>query len=103
MLTAPTGYLVFVDESGDHGIERIDPSFPVFVLSFCIVRKDLYSRNWLPAVTEFKFKHFGHDQVILHERDIRKDTGPFATLRDPARKAASHDEPDATQPRVRRD
>lgn len=26
-----------------------------------------------PAVSTFKFKHFGHDQVILHERDIRKE------------------------------
>ena len=85
-------FLVFVDESGDHGLDRIDPAYPVFVLAFCIVRKDHYARHLLPAVTEFKFRHFGHDQVVLHEREIRKDLGPFAILREPTRKAAFLDE-----------
>jgi hypothetical protein len=85
-------HLVFVDESGDHGLERIDSAYPVFVLAFCIVGKEHYARHLQPLVTEFKFRHFGHDQVILHERDIRKDLGPFAILRDPARKAAFMDE-----------
>src|SRR6478672_3181005 len=81
-------FIVFVDESGDHGLETIDPQFPVFVLAFCILRKSDYSRGLLPAITELKFAHFGHDQVILHERDIRKDIGDFSILRDPQRKAA---------------
>lgn len=79
---------MFVDESGDHGLESIDPAFPVFVLAFCIVEKEQYAYHWLPALTEFKFRHFGHDQVILHERDIRKDTGDFKFLRNPAKKRA---------------
>jgi hypothetical protein len=29
-------YIVYVDESGDHGLETIDPNYPVFVLAFCI-------------------------------------------------------------------
>jgi hypothetical protein len=81
-------FIVFVDESGDHGLARIDPQFPVFVLAFCILRKSDYSRGLLPAMTEFKFAHFGHDQVVLHERDIRKDMGDFSILRDRQRKAA---------------
>ncbi len=85
-------HLVFVDESGDHGLATIDPGYPVFVLVFCIIAKVDYARHVLPAVTEFKFKHFGHDQVILHERDIRKDIGDFAFLKDPARKQQFLDE-----------
>jgi hypothetical protein len=81
-------YLVFVDESGDHGLETIDVQYPVFVLAFCIVSKSDYARVMLPAITEFKFRHFGHDQVILHERDIRKDSGEFAILRTRERKNA---------------
>ena len=81
-------YIVFVDESGDHGLESIDPEYPIFVLAFCIISKRVYSRTVLPAVTEFKFRHFGHDQVVLHERDIRKDIGDFALLKDRARKQA---------------
>lgn len=79
-------YLVFVDESGDHGLRSIDPAYSVFVLAFCIVQKTHYARQIVPALTEFKFRHFGHDQVVLHERDIRKDTGDFATLREKSRK-----------------
>lgn len=87
-----SGYLVFVDESGDHGLETIDAQYPVFVLAFCVISQLDYSRVLLPAVTEFKCGHFGHDQVILHERDIRKDLGDFAVLRDKVRKQAFLDE-----------
>lgn len=79
-------YIVFVDESGDHGMESIDPSYPVFVLVFCIFEKDVYATLAAPAVLRFKFKHFGHDQVILHEHDIRKTKGQFAFLFDEARR-----------------
>lgn len=76
-------YIVFVDESGDHGLKSIDPQYPVFVLVFCIFRVEDYSRRTLPEIFDFKFRHFGHDQVILHEREIRLDAGEFAILRDP--------------------
>ncbi len=79
-------FLVFVDESGDHGLESIDPSSPVFVLVFCILTKADYARHLLPALTELKFRHFGHDQIVLHEREIRKDLGDFSVLRDPLKK-----------------
>ena len=38
-MTGFSNYIVFVDESGDHSLTSIDPQFPVFSLSFCIVRK----------------------------------------------------------------
>jgi len=31
----------------------------------------------VPALETFKFKHFGHDLVVLHETDIRKERGCF--------------------------
>jgi hypothetical protein len=40
MTAAFSDYLVFVDESGDHGLDVIDAGYPVFVLAFCIVRKE---------------------------------------------------------------
>ena len=86
--TLASDYVVFVDESGDHGLASIDPDYPIFALAFCIIRAEVYARVVLPAVTEFKFRHFGHDQVVLHERDIRKDIGDFALLKDRDRKQA---------------
>jgi len=70
-------YIVYVDESGDHGLRNIDNNYPVFVLAFCIFHKRHYSEMVVPSVEKFKFNHFGHDQVVLHEREIRKEKGAF--------------------------
>lgn len=75
-------FIIFADESGDHGLVSIDPHFPVFVLAFCLFLKEEYITRAVPDVLRFKCKHFGHDQVILHEHDIVKNKGPFAILRD---------------------
>lgn len=74
-------YIVYVDESGDHGLENIDQGYPVFVLSFCCFKIDDYINKAVPRMQEFKFKHFGHDQVILHEHHIRKQKESFGFLR----------------------
>ena len=73
-------YIVHVDESGDHSLTSIDPQFPVFSLSFCVVRKDDYTGTVVPAVQALKFKYRGHDAVVLHEHEIRKSKGEFTFL-----------------------
>lgn len=75
-------YVVYVDESGDHGLASVDPAYPVFVLAFCIFERRAYVEQTSAAVQHLKFQYFGHDMVILHERDIRKSLGPFAILQD---------------------
>lgn len=72
-----SNYVVYVDESGDHSLESIDAQYPVFVLAFCVFHKAYYASNVVPALEAFKFKHFGHDLVVLHETDIRKERGEF--------------------------
>jgi hypothetical protein len=79
-------YIVYVDESGDHGLKAIVPNYPVFVLVFCIFHKSHFIEKIVPAIQGVKFKHFGHDQVILHETDIRKDRGDFSILKSKAAK-----------------
>lgn len=74
-------YIVYVDESGDHGMVTIDSNYPIFVLSFCVFHKQHYSESVVSALEKFKFKHFGHDQVILHEHEIRKEKGQFNIFR----------------------
>jgi Protein of unknown function (DUF3800) len=74
-------YIIFVDESGDHSLAVIDRDYPVFVLNFCIFRKAHYGAALCPRVQDFKFRHFGHDQVILHEHAIRKQVKPFVFLK----------------------
>ena len=79
-------YLVFVDESGDHGMAGIDQTYPMFVLAFCIFRKQEYMDAVCPAVQRLKFKHWGHDAVVLHEHDIRKPSGSYSFLQNAARR-----------------
>lgn len=74
-------YIVFADESGDHGLASIDPQFPVFALVFCVFEKEAYISSVEPAFRKLKFKYFGHDAAILHEREIRKQEPPFSFLR----------------------
>ena len=73
-------YVVFVDESGDHSLTSIDPEFPVFALSFCVVSKADYISTVVPAMQRLKFKYWGHDAVVLHEHEIRKSKGDFTFL-----------------------
>jgi hypothetical protein len=70
-------YIVYVDESGDHGMQNLDPNYPIFVLAFCIFHKRHYANRVVSALHQFKFQHFGHDLVVLHEHDIRKEKGVF--------------------------
>lgn len=73
-------HVVYVDESGDHSLTSIDPAFPVFVLAFCVFRISDYVNVVVPSVEQLKFDFFGHDMVVLHERDIRRSLGPFRIL-----------------------
>ncbi|EAT12947.1 DUF3800 domain-containing protein [Bermanella marisrubri] len=70
-------YIVYVDESGDHSLKSIDENYPIFVLAFCIFHKRHYSEAIVSALEKFKFNWFGHDQVVLHEHEIRKEKGDF--------------------------
>lgn len=80
-------YVVFVDESGDHGLEKIDPAFPVFVLSFCIFEKVCYAERVAPAIRRLKIDTFGHDMTVLHESEIVRGKGAFSTFDEAARSA----------------
>jgi hypothetical protein len=41
-------YIIFVDESGDHGLKNINKDYPIFVLTFCIFNID----NYIKATTK---------------------------------------------------
>jgi len=72
-------YVVYVDESGDPS-PNMDLGYPVFVLALCVFHKRRYSEKIIPALEKLKFNYFGHDSVVLHENDIRRQKGDFAFL-----------------------
>ena len=78
-------YIVFTDESGDHSLESIDPIYPMFVLSFCLIRKSVYVDELTPKLRTLKMKTWGHDLAILHEYDLRKKKKAFSKMSETAR------------------
>jgi hypothetical protein len=79
--TAFADCIVFADESGDHGLDHISDGFPLFALVFCVLHKEDYAGLIVPALQRLKFEFWGHDHVVLHERDIRRQDPPFGFLR----------------------
>lgn len=77
---ADSDFIVYVDESGDHSLAKVDQTYPVFVLAFCVFYKKNYIEKVIPSIEHLKFRNFGHDVVILHEREIRMEAGQFGFL-----------------------
>lgn len=75
-------FIFYADESGDHSLTSVDPTYPVFSLSLCGFRKETYCSRVVPNFQRFKFKYFGHDAVVLHEHEIRKQKNAFRILND---------------------
>lgn len=76
-------FIIYIDESGDHGLapQAIDPTYPVFVLAACIFEKKAYVEEVVPEVQRLKFRYFGHDCVVLHGSDIKRQRPPYGFLR----------------------
>lgn len=76
--------LMFLDESGDHSLleDKIDKSYPMFVLVGCIFDLDYYSKVVEPEINRLKVKYFNDSSIILRSYDIRKQKNSFASLVD---------------------
>ena len=75
-------YIFYADESGDHSLTSIDVAYPIFSLALCCFKKQTYCTRVVPAFQRLKFRYFGHDAVVLHEHDIRKQNAEFRILTD---------------------
>ena len=73
--------LVFLDETGDHSMTKIDSDFPQFALVMLICDRATYINNILPLVYQLKLDFWGHEGIILHSRDIRISKGDYGFLR----------------------
>ncbi|WP_439554995.1 DUF3800 domain-containing protein [Dyadobacter sp.] len=84
-------FTLYMDESGDHGLDRIDPGFPVFVLCGVLFYEDGYQKM-RDHLNQIKIKFWGTKEVIFHSRDIRKCQKEFQILLDLNIKAAFYTE-----------
>lgn len=78
--------IVYLDETGDHSLEKEDKDFPVFALVMMVCDQSAYEQILVPMVNRLKFDCFGHECVIIHSRDIRKAQKEFGFLTDPQKR-----------------
>ena len=74
--------ILFLDESGDHSLNRIDPQYPVFVLGGCIVDKEYHENQMTDEIQQYKRDLFGRDDFIIHTADMTRRRGVFRALTD---------------------
>lgn len=78
--------LFYLDETGDHSLEKVDKDFPIFVLTVFVVSQNNYINNIIPAANKIRFDFWGHEGIIFHSRDIRKALFPFNILQNKSTK-----------------
>ncbi|WP_342085328.1 DUF3800 domain-containing protein [Dyadobacter sp. OTU695] len=74
-------FTLYLDESGDHGLDRIDPGFPVFTLCGIMFSNPGY-RQMKECLDNIKHHFWDDKEVIFHSRDIRKCNKEFSVLLD---------------------
>lgn len=71
-------WIAFIDESGDHGLENVDPGSPMFALTAAVYRLEKYLNSDLPAIATLKHRFWSHEGAVLHSYDIAKKQGFFS-------------------------
>jgi hypothetical protein len=75
---------LYLDESGDHSLDKVDPTYPVFVLGGIIIDEAADGAILRQQVSDLKVSLFGRDDLILRTADIRRNRNGFESLKDPA-------------------
>lgn len=76
--------IMFLDESGDHNLEVIDPQYPMFVLAGVIMEQHYAQGELEQKIAQFKQDLFGRTDIILHTADITRNRNGFENLKDRA-------------------
>lgn len=80
--------VLYIDESGDHNLVKIDAQYPILCLAGCMFNEEEYKTNVCVQINTIKEKYFHSKAVILHSRDIRKRKGVFNVLQNQPRNEA---------------
>lgn len=76
-------YYLFLDESGDHSLDKIDPQYPMFVLGGVLISAADYDRvdaRW----KQMKRELFGRDDIIIHTADLTRNKNGFERMKETA-------------------
>jgi hypothetical protein len=70
-----------MDESGNHGLTKVDPCFPIFILCGILISEEQHN-ILTQRITKLKEKFSPQRNIYLHSRDIRKNENGFEFLFD---------------------
>ena len=75
-------YYLYIDECGDHQLEKFNPNFPIFTLCGFLVPGDKLD-SLEDSVNCLKRDFFNDESIIIHSRDIRKQEKAYSILQYP--------------------
>ena len=76
--------VMFLDESGNHNLKKINSVYPIFVLAGVIVDR-AYDRTVIdPRMREFKRRFLGTEDIVLHTVDMVRGRYGFESMQNPA-------------------
>lgn len=75
-------YILFIDESGHHGLKTINSEFPIFLLCGCLIEENYYKNSVCKEFENLKIKYFERPDIVFHSNDIRKWQKDFKILGD---------------------
>lgn len=84
--------VMYLDESGNHDLRRIDANYPVFVLGGVVADRSYVREVIQDEVRQFKMRQFGRDDIVLHTVDMHKGRGSYGFLADPRRRTTFYAE-----------
>ncbi len=64
--------VLYLDESGDHSLDKIDPQYPIFVLGGVIVDGAVNRRLIDRKLEHLKEVYFGRSDLIFHTADFSR-------------------------------
>lgn len=74
--------ILFLDESGDHSLTKIDPQYPIFILAGCLFESEYYEKTVIQEIDTFKKELFGNNKIILHTDDITRNKRGFEKIKE---------------------
>lgn len=72
---------LFLDESGDHSLDKIDMQYPIFVLGGALIAASEYKAvetEW----SRMKQALFGTNEIILHTSDMTRNRNGFERMKE---------------------
>ena len=75
--------ILFLDESGDHNLIKIDAQYPVFVLAGVIMDASYHDTLATSIMNQTKMQLFGRTDIVFHTADIARNRNGFEQMIDP--------------------